>query len=192
MQKIKCSDVCNIIEYEKRRGESHAHIIALKRSRRVTLGPKLSFLFENRDTVLHQVQEMMRAERIVDEDKVQDEIDVYNQLIPDENQLSATMFIEIQDQVRIKEELDRFQGVDRPGRVYMLVDGQRIECIFEAGRSKEDKISAVQYVRFPFSPEQVEAFRAGREARLGVDHPGYRQEVILPEETRKSLAEDFS
>src|SRR5437870_4731867 len=107
MKPIGISDVMNIAEYEKIRPEFRSRIIELKNRRRISVGPKITFVFENRDTVLSQIQEMMRAERIVHEDKIQNEIDVYNQLLPGQNELSATMFIEITDSDQIKAELER-------------------------------------------------------------------------------------
>src|SRR5260370_15523108 len=111
MKKIELADIQNILDYEKVREEAQNRIIALKKNRRVQVGDMISFVFENRDTVLFQIQEMVRAERIVDEEKIQDEIDVYNELIPGDGELSATMFIEIQDQARIRETLEKLLGI---------------------------------------------------------------------------------
>ena len=103
---IKLGDVVNFFEYEKVREERRHQVIALKARRRVEVGPYLSFVFENRETLLFQIQEMCRAERIIDDAKVQEEIDVYNALLPGPGELSATMFIEIEDMARIKPTLD--------------------------------------------------------------------------------------
>ena len=97
MDKIRLQDVVNFFEYEKVREARRAHVIELKRRRRVPVGHHLSFVFENRDTVLFQIQEMCRAERIAADTKVQEEIDVYNALLPGPRELSATLFIEIED-----------------------------------------------------------------------------------------------
>ena len=110
-RKIERSDVLNFFEYEKVRAEMRARIIELKRIRRVMVGRHLSFVFENRDTVLFQIQEMCRVERITDGAKIQDEIDVYNALLPAPNELSASLFIEITEKEEIQPVLDRFMGI---------------------------------------------------------------------------------
>ena len=97
MKKIALDDTLNILEYEKVRDNYRRRIIAMKKKRRIQVGNLLSLFFENRDTVLSQIQEMIRTERIVDEGRIQEEIDIYNSLIPGENELGATMFIEITD-----------------------------------------------------------------------------------------------
>src|SRR5689334_3114647 len=102
MEPITISEIKNIAEYERVRSEFRARIIEIKKHRRVAVGPMVTFVFENRDTVLSQIQEMMRAERIVHDDKIRHEIDVYNQLLPGPNELSATMFIEITQNDQIK------------------------------------------------------------------------------------------
>jgi hypothetical protein len=193
MRKITYEEVKNLHEYERVREEFRRHTIEVKRPRRVQAGDLLSFLFENRETVLFQVQEMLRTERIVKEEAVRFEVDVYNQLIPDDDELSATMFIEITDQARVQEELDRLMGIDGNDTVFLQIgNSHRVYGIFEAGRSKEDKISAVHYVRFPFGPQEKGAFLdLSREVHLVVDHPRYQAKALLPPRTRKVLAEDL-
>lgn len=194
MQKIRRDQVLNLYEYEKVREEFRNRIIELKQRRRVQVGEKISLLFENQDTVLFQIQEMVRTERIVDEEKILEEVEVYNELIPDEGELSATLFIEIEEMAKIKEELDRFQGLDRPGMVQLRIgDRHTIPALFEAGRSKEDKISAVHFLRFKFSPEQIRDFFSGEwDVSLIIDHPNYKAEVKLDPEVRRSLMEDLA
>ncbi len=193
MKKIERSDVKNIYEYEKARQPMRQRIIALKRHRRVQVGSHLSFVFENRETVLFQIQEMCRAERIVDDAKVQEEIDVYNDLIPGDRELSATLFIEIEEPSRIHAVLDRFMGIDAGEHVWIQVGNEHaIPGRFEAGHSDEErgKLSAVHFVRFSFTPEQVGAFRDS-EVFLVVDHPGERARVRFPDEVKASLLEDL-
>lgn len=193
MKKIELADVKNIYEYEKAREAFRQRIIDLKRTRRVQVGPHLSFLFENRETVLFQIQEMCRAERIVDDAKVQEEIDVYNDLIPDPGELSATLFIEIEDSSRVQELLDRFMGIDAGDHVWIQAGKEyAVPAGFEAGRSDEErgKISAVHFVKFPFTPEQVEAFRHA-EVSLVVDHPAERARVRFSDGVKASLLEDL-
>ena len=154
MDKLRLADVRNLYEYEKTRDAFRREIIALKARRRVPVGDRLSFLFENRATVLFQIQEMVRAERIAADDRIQDEIDVYNALIPDPGELSATMMIEIEDQSLIQPELDRLMGIDSGEYVWLQIGRDlAVAGAFEEGHSKEDKIAAVHFVRFPLSPE---------------------------------------
>ena len=192
MRKIERRDVKNIIEYELVRDDVRRAIIKLKKCRRISVGPYLSFVFENRDTVLFQIEEMMRAERTVHEDRIQEEIDVYNSLIPEKNELSATMLIEITNVKRIKTVLDRMMGMDHGGRVWLQFGGEKVYAVFEEGRSNEEKISAVHFIRFPFSDQQVRRFRAGEDAAyLYVRHPNYRRRAKLTPELRVSLSEDL-
>jgi len=154
------------------------------------VGDKVSFVFENFDTVLFQIQEMLHAERIVDLDRVREEIAVYNELLPRDGELSATMLIEITDQSQIPAELERLIGIDEA--VSIVIDGRRIRGVFEPGRSREDKLSAVQYVRFPLEPEAGEALRSeARKVELMIDHPNYRARTELSREQVASLAQDL-
>jgi hypothetical protein len=194
MKKLLRSDVKNIYEYEKARETIQRRVIELKRWRRVAVGEHLAFVFENRETVLFQIQEMCRVERIVDDDKIQAEVDVYNELIPDDNELSATLFIEIVESSRIKKVLDRFMGIDSGEYIWIQIGKEHaIPGRFEAGHSDEErgKISAVQFVRFGLTPEQVRAFRDS-EVFLVVDHPAERARVRLPEGVKAALLEDFA
>ncbi len=193
MKKLNFSDILNLYEYEKVRPACRQEVIAAKASRRISVGDRLTFLFENRDTVKFQIQEMIRAERIVSEEKIQEEIDVYNQLLPEDHELSATLFIEITEASDIKPELDRFQGLDRGDCVYFEFNGlARVFARFEAGHSKEDRISAVQYVRFSFTAEEQGWFSdPSVQVALVVSHPLYSARTVLTEEQRRTLAGDF-
>jgi hypothetical protein len=174
-----------------------AEVIARKARRRVHVGDNLTFLFENRATVLFQVQEMMRTERIVEDDKIQAELDAYNALIPEEGELSATLFIEIPDlfkrsQAQIRETVNRFQGLDREGVELRLAD-HRVKARFEEGHSKEEKMAAVHYLRFPL-PRAARSALAdpAADVRIVVDHPNYKAEAVLPPAVRQELLADLS
>ncbi len=194
MRKLGLDDIKDLVAYERGREAFRRRIIELKDRRRVALGDRISLVFENRETVLSQIQEMTRAERLVDPDKVQFEIDTYNNLIPDEGDLSATLFIEITDEADIRGELDRLLGLDRDDVVSFEIEGHgRAGGRFEQGHSNESRISAVHYVRFPFTREQREAFVEGRASvALVVNHPSYRASTVLSAEVRRALAEDFA
>ena len=192
-EKIGLKDVLDFFEYEKVRAEVRGRVIDLKRVRRVPVGQHLSFVFENRDTVLFQIQEMCRVERITDDARIQDEIDVYNALLPGPGELSATLFIEITDKAQIQPVLDRFMGIDAGPTVWIQVGKDfAVRGEFEAGHSDEEKgkLSAVHFVRFAFPPEAVRAF-ADSPVHLVVDHAAVRARVELPAETKAQLLEDL-
>jgi len=202
-EKIELKDVLNFFEYEKVRAEMRGRVIDLKRVRRVPVGEHLSFVFENRDTVLFQIQEMCRVERITDDARVQDEIDVYNALVPAPGELSATLFIEITDKDQIQAVLDRFIGIDARGidaggidvgPTVWIQEGRdfALPGEFEAGHSDEEKgkLSAVHFVRFAFPPDAIRAF-ASSPVHLVVDHPAVRARVELPAETKTQLLQDL-
>jgi len=188
MKKVTLDEILGQERYERVRDDFRRRIIALKKNRRVSVGPHITFVFENHETVLFQIQEMLRAEHITDLDKVRFEVDVYNGLIPEEGSLSATMFIEITEQERIRSELIRLIGVDTA--VFLHVGEQfSVPAVFEAGRSKENNLSAVQYVRFFFSPEARAAFCDEQQpASLVITHPNYQALTVLPPEVRHMLA----
>jgi hypothetical protein len=196
MQKIQMSEVKNLVEYEKVRETMRGALIARKQHRRVILGDALSLLFENRDTVLLQIQEMIRTERIVHDEKIQDEIDAYNALIPNAGELSATLFIEIPGLIHMSQEdvrvtVNRFQGIDRA--VWLVAGDQRVAASFEPGHSKEEKMAAVQYVRFAVDAKARAALAdRSQPARIVVDHPNYKAEMAVSPETRAELLADLA
>ncbi|MGH7784347.1 MAG: DUF3501 family protein [Candidatus Binatia bacterium] len=190
MKKVVLEDILGFAAYEKLRQEFRQAIIEKKKTRRVAVGDKVSMVFENRDTVIFQIQEMLRAEKIADLDKIREEIAVYNELIPNSGELSATMFLEIEDQDHLRDDLLKFLGIDKA--VSLKIGPHVVSARFEEGHSKEDKISAVQYVRFPFDSAAQAAFVSGEKARLVIAHPNYRVEVALAPEVQKSLAEDLA
>lgn len=188
---VRLEEIIGLGRYEERRHEIRKRIIELKKRRRVVVGDKVSFVFENHDTVWFQIQEMLRAEHIVDLDRVREEIEVYNALLPGPQELSATMFLEITDLSRVREELLRFLGIDECVRLEL--GSLSLPGVFEPGRAKEDKLSAVQYVRFVCPPEVPSLLRDSRVgAQLVIDHANYRAAAPIPQEVRESLAADLS
>jgi hypothetical protein len=190
MNKVALDDIVGIAAYEKTREKSRQRIIELKKRRRISVGDNVTLVFEKRDTVIFQIQEMMRAEKIADLDKIREEIEVYNELIPARGELSATLFLEIEDQTQLREDLLQFLGIDEA--VYLKVGGHSIHARFEEGRSKEDKISAVQYIKFPFDEAALQAFVKGEKAELVIDHPNYQARTSIESEMRQSLMEDLT
>lgn len=191
MQKVTLDEIVGAERYEKIRDDFRRRIIELKKHRRVSVGDRITLIFENHETVLFQIQEMLRAERITDIDKIRFEVDTYNELIPGDGELSSTLLIEITEQERIRPELVKLIGLDR---AVSLQIGQRftIPGVFEGGRSTEDNLSAVQYVRFSLPPEARAAFREGEEeVRLVIAHPNYHAQVQLSSATRHALAAEL-
>jgi hypothetical protein len=195
MNKIGLSDINNILEYERQRESFRDRIIEIKKARRISVGDLFTFLFENRDTVLFQIQEMVRAERIVDEKKIQAEIDSYAELLPGPRALSATMFIELRDQSTIKVTLEKFLGITRPGAVRLEIgNGLPINADFEGGREEEatGRVSAVQYGRFNMDEKSYDAFMNGSDAAyLVIDHPNYKGKTQLSETNMAALRSDL-
>lgn len=193
MTPIERGELLNLYEYEKVREARRQEIIDLKRRRRVQVGRYLSFVFENRATVWFQIQEMLRTERIVDDAKVDDELTVYNGLLPEPGELSATMFIEIGDPTAIKSVLDALLGIDTRDYVRMEVGAHVVVGRFETGHSDEElgKLSAVHFVRFELPSAAREAF-ARSDVTLVVDHPNERARQTISADTKAALAEDLA
>lgn len=188
---VTLDDVVGLQHYEAIRDKLRRRIIELKQHRRVSVGDSVTLVFENHDTIRFQIQEMVRAEHITDLDAVRAELAVYNALLPAPGQLSATMFIEITDQETIAERLKELIGIDEAVR--LEIDAAHvIPAEFEPGRSTEEKLSAVQYVRFSLPAPARRAFADVRlPVWLVVDHPKYRARTRIDGDVRASLAEDL-
>jgi len=191
MKLLTTQDVLDILQYEKVRDEFRADIIALKKNRRINIGGRVAVTFENRETMRFQIMEMMRAERMVDDAKILQEVETYNTLLPGDAELSATLFIEIVNEADIRRDLHGLVGVDEHV-FFELGNGRQVRGNFESGRSTEDKLSAVQYVKFPFGAEDKAAFTdKANEIALVVDHPKYQERTVLSDAARDSLASDW-
>ena len=192
MKQLVQTDLLPTTEYERGREAFRSRIIELKRRRRISIGPLITLIFENLDTLRFQVQEMLRVERITDPEKVQEELDVYNALLPAPGELSATLLIEITDEARMKEWLDRFMGLDHGDTLAIVADGERIFGEFEGGRSHETKISAVHFVRFRPTESMKEVFAdLRRPVAISVNHNGYREEATVPGSMREEWLADL-
>ena len=192
MELLTLKDIRPLPEYEPIRDSFRERIISIKKRRRIFLGDRISIIFENRETIQWQIQEMMRVEHIYDPAKIQSELDVYNRLIAGPDELSATLFIEITQQDQVKEILDRLQGIDNNRSIYIELGAEKIYALFETGHSKEDKLSAVHYIRFQIT--QAQKFALGDDsvpASLVLDHPNLRAKTALHPDTRHELANDF-
>ncbi len=190
MKPITRADIKGPAIYAGMRDDFRKRIIELKKPRRILVGDRVSLVFENRHTLIFQIEEMLRAEHITDPGKMQEEIDVYNALMPTDDSLSATLFIELPTSADSRKELDRLIGLDE--HVVLHIGDQALRAQFEPGRSTADRIAAVQYIRFPL-PETARAalMTAGTPLELEIDHPAYQHRTRMSEETRQSLAGDY-
>jgi len=179
--------------YARMRKEFRARVMAHKAIRLVGLGPHASIHFEDALTMQYQVQEMLRLERIFEPEGIQEELDVYNPLIPDGSNWKATLMIEYPDAEQRKVELARLIGVE--ASVYVQVaDFARVTPFAneDLDRTTAEKTSAVHFLRFELTPDMVAAAKSGAPIRIGVDHPHYQAEVTVPSATRESLAADLT
>jgi hypothetical protein len=187
---LTAEDLLDLTGYEQTREEFRGRVIAHKTDRRVGVGPSLTFVFEDRLTVRFQLQEILRTERTVLPEKIQGELDAYNELIPGEHELSATLMIEIPDPAKVRPMLDRLIGIDE--HVALEVDGRAVRASFDPKQFEEERISAVQYVRFPLGPELGARFAdPSVPAVLRVDHLEYQHVTSLEGNARASLARDL-
>ena len=193
MTMLTQADVLSTADYERQREAFRARIIELKRRRRIAIGPLITVVFENRETLLFQIQEMARVEHIVEPVKLQEELDVYNALMPAAGALSATLLIEITDQDKMKEWLDLFMGLDHGQKVAIRAGTDKAFGDFEGGHSHETKISAVHFVRFA-PPASMIAALSHRDVpvTLSVDHATYHEAVMVPWDMRQEWLTDLS
>jgi hypothetical protein len=191
-RKLTLADIADLRAYERERDEFRARVIELKRRRRVSLGTVVTLVFENRDTIRFQIQEMARVEKIVTDAGIQEELDIYNPVVPDPGQLCATLFIELTSDEQMREWLPRLVGIER-SVVVRLANGSEVrsrpEANHEAQLTRDHVTAAVHYLQFDFTPEQVAAFGEG--AVLLIDHPSYLEQVELSPATVDELRTDL-
>ena len=192
MNQLTQNDLLPPDEYERQREAYRQTIIDLKRRRRIGIGEKITMVFENRETLRFQIQEMIRVERILDPKKVQDELEVYNVLLPGSGELSATLLIELTEAETMKHWLDLFMGLDHGQKLGLRAGGEIVYGEFEGGHSHETKISAVHFVRFRPTPAMVTALAdpAVRVA-LSVRHAGYEADAEVPWTMRQEWLSDL-
>ncbi len=154
------------------------------------VGDHVTAVFENRDTVLLQIQEMLRTERITREASILHEIETYNQLIPGPNELSATLMIEFAEREVRERMLTEMAGIER--HVRLEIEGERCPASWDPARILEGRASAVLYLRFPIGEGGVAKLRSGRRAAMVIDHPAYSAKVELPDVVLQSLVEDLA
>jgi hypothetical protein len=190
--KLALSDIADLRAYEREREEFRAAVIDLKRRRRVGVGPFVTFLFENRDTIRFQIQEMARAEKLITDEAIQNELDTYNPLIPEPGQVSATMFIELTNEADLRTWLPRLVGIETAVEL-RLGGGSVVRCAVDEDHEKQltrDEITAaVHYVHWDLTDEEVAELENGP-VTLAVVHPEYDHAAELDDATRLELLAD--
>lgn len=188
MQRVDISEIKNIADYEIERERWRSLVLATKDRRRIRVGDHLTFLFENRETVRYQIQEMMRIERIVKPADIAHEVKTYNELIPEVGELSASLLIEYETPAERAVKLRELLGLER--HVWLEAAGQRVPARFDNRQISSDRISSVQYLKFRLTPEQMAQWRDG--AAIVVDHPHYSAVRVLTLAELEELVADFS
>lgn len=189
---ITREDILPIAEYAAIRREKAEEIKRLKRDRRLEVGPHATFYFENYMTLWRQIHEMLYIER-GGEEQIADELAAYNPLIPQGQELVTTLMFEIDDRIRRQRVLGALGGVEQT--ISLCVGEERIRAVAEHDVARSDahgKASAVHFLHFPFTAAQIRAFCvSGVQVTLGISHPSYTHETLLPERVRQALARDF-
>jgi hypothetical protein len=183
MRKVERSEIVDFATYGDQREANRKVVLEVKRVRRIHVGEYLTFLFENAPTIRYQIQEIMRAERIVREADVANELATYNGLLGDDGELGCVLLIEIDDKAERDRLLRQWQSL--PQHLYVrCADGRKIPARFDAAQVDEEKISSVQYLKF--------AVDAGVPVAVGCDHPGLTVETVLTDEQRAALMADLA
>ena len=178
MQKLKPNDLFSLEQYSRERPAIRAKVMEHKRARQVGVGPSLMWLFEDRITIQYQVQEMLRTERIFEQEGIADELGAYNPLIPDGNNWKVTLLIEFPDEKERRVQLARLKGVE--DRCWVQIAGHpKVFAIADEDleRENDEKTSSVHFLRFELTPPMIAAMKGGAALSLGVDHEHYRHEI---------------
>jgi hypothetical protein len=192
MNKLTHESLFSLEKYSNIRNEFRAKVMEHKKNRRVAIGKHTALYFEDQLTMQYQVQEMLRIERIFEADGIQDELDVYNPLIPDGLNWKATFMIEYDDVDERKQALARMIGIERG--LWVQVEGfDKVNAIAneDLERETEDKTSSVHFVRFELTSEMAAAVKQGARIKAGIEHPAYTEETSLSAEICDSLAGDL-
>jgi hypothetical protein len=191
MKPVQRSEVMDLAAYEQVREHFRRRIIDLKRKRRVALGPNMTAVFENRDTALFQIQEMLRTERITREDAILHEIETYNDLVPGPAELSATIFVEYPDTAERDRMLVALDGLEK--HFYLEVGGDRVAARSETRGIQPGRTTAVHYVKYPLGDAAAAALRGGgARVVLGVSHPAYEADAVLSADAVAELEADLT
>ena len=194
MDKISRKSLMTLEAYAKARKDFRAQVIAHKKHRTVHLGDHVTLIFEDELTIRYQIQEMLRIEKIFEEQGIQDEIDAYNPLVPDGRNFKATMLIEYEDENERKAALARMKGIE--DRAWVRVEGcAPVYAIADEDldRENEEKTSSVHFLRFELTDEMAESLKYGVSLAIGVDHPHYSAKLEpVPAGIRAALVRDLA
>lgn len=192
--KLTPNDLLGLEQYARQRAEIRTQVMTHKRPRTVHVGPHVTWLFEDRQTVRYQVQEMLRAERIFEQAGIQDELDAYNPLIPDGTNWKVTFLIEYPDEDERRAALARLKDIE--DRCWVQVaDFDRVWAIADEDldRENEEKTSSVHFLRFELTPAMCKAVKSGAAIHLGIEHANYTEQLApVAKETRDALAQDIA
>jgi len=189
---LKKEDLYKLEEYSIERNKFKEKVLEVKNNRSVLVGDNINLLFENSLTIKYQVQEMLRIEKIFESEAIQEELDTYNPLIPNGNNLKATMLIEYTDVSERKNWLQKLKGVEKKIWIKIGSNGQIFPHADEdLEREDENKTSAVHFLRWELSKNQIQDFKNGKVLSIGVTHPEYNASHIIPDTVRLELVKDF-
>lgn len=193
MNQLTRADLMSLEEYSQRRADMRREVMEHKRARKLSIGPDANLYFEDRTTILYQIQEMLRAERIFEAEGIQEELDAYNPLVPDGSNFKATFMLEYPDRDERAEKLAKLIGIE--DRVWVQVEGfDKVYAIADEDLERENdvKTSSVHFMRFELTSPMVDALKSGTALNAGIDHENYRHEVCpVPAATRDSLTNDL-
>jgi len=193
MKQLTRNDLYSLEKYSAIKADFRSKVIDHKKNRRVPIGDHATLYFEDALTMQYQVQEMLRLERIFEAEGIQDELDVYNPLIPNGSNWKATFMVEYEDVDERKKALSLLVGIEN----HVWVRVGNFEKVFaianeDLDRSEPDKTSAVHFVRFELTVGMVAAVKNGATITIGIDHPAYQQEIVVPKIKHDSLVRDLS
>jgi hypothetical protein len=194
MQKLTAANLLSLEDYAKQRADFRSKVIAHKKNRKVHLGDHATLYFEDSLTMQYQVQEMLRIERIFEEEGINDEVSAYNPLIPDGSNLKATFMVEYEDVEERKAALAKLIGIEN--KVWIQIAGfDKVYPVAneDLDRTTEVKTSSVHFLRFEFTPEMIVAAKQGADMAMGIEHDNYQVELNpVAENIRDSLVADFA
>jgi hypothetical protein len=194
MEKLNKSDLFSLEEYSINRDSFRKKVLEEKQHRKVYIGEHVVLLFENKNTIQYQIQEMLRIEKIFDAEGIHEELDAYNPLIPDGSNLKAVMLIEYPNVEERKEKLKILKGIER--KIWIKVGSHnKVFAIADEDLEREDetKTSAVHYLRYEFSPSMINDWKNDSSIVMGIDHENYQSsETIISSDISSSLSGDFA
>jgi hypothetical protein len=195
-RKLTLDDISDLRQYEREREEFRTHVIALKKRRRVGIGPFVTVVFENRDTIRFQIQEMARVEKLISDEAIEGELRAYNPLIPEPGELAVTLFIELTSELALREWLPRLVGIEQTLelRLGRGEDQVVVPCIPDEEHAehltREETTASVHYIHFRLDAAQIDALEAGP-VELALRHENYDHATALSEETVAELLADL-